>query len=292
MSSTVPTSRAHATGQDQAPPVWWPLVSTFAELSQELLAEKDERAIYVLMCRRVHAVVPATELCGITMRRRRGRLESVSTSDPLAEQVDELQYTLREGPCMEAALEVDHYLAEDVATDPRWPSWGPRAAELGVRSLVSVQLPSDTLHDRHQPLGALNLYSSRVGAFGPDQLRIAQVFARHAANALAAARERSGLEQAVEARHLVGVAQGVLRQRYDLDLDTAFEVLARFSNERNVKLRDLAAQVVAERGLPDDLDAGTAAAEAADARDDRDRTGRTADGPHVPAQAPTPDPLP
>lgn len=278
MTSAAPPSRRPATEQEQAPPAWWPLVTTFAELSQELLSEKSEAALYPLMCRRVYAVVPATELCGITMRRRRGRLESVSTSDPIAEQVDELQYSLREGPCMEAALEVDHYLAEDVATDPRWPSWGPRAAELGVRSLVSVQLPSDTLHDRHQPLGALNLYSSRVGAFGPDQLRVAQVFARHAANALAAARETTGLEQAVEARHLVGVAQGIVRQRYDLDLDTAFEVLARLSNERNVKLRDLAAQVVAERGLPDGGDGAP---------------GATGDGgPHVPAQGPAPHSLP
>lgn len=248
-----------AAGSPDAPaPSWWPLLSAFAELSQELLAERDEQELYRLMCRRVHTVVPATDLCGITLRRRRGRLESVTTSDPVAEQADELQYTLREGPCMEAALEVDHYLAEDVAHDPRWPSWGPRAAELGIRSLISVQLPSDTLHDRHEPLGALNLYARRPGAFGPEQLRVAQVFARHSANALAAARQLNGLEHAVGARHLIGAAQGVLRQRYDLDLDTAFEVLSRLSSQRNVKLRDLAAQVVEERGLPGDDDGATA----------------------------------
>lgn len=233
-------------------PEGWSLVTAFADLSAELLAESDEPTLQQLVCRRALAVVPGAELAGVTMRRRRGRLESVATTDPLAAQADELQHALGEGPCAEAALEADWHLCEDLASDPRWPSWAPRAAALGIRSLVSVRLPSDTLHDRHEPLGALNLYARRPGALGPAQLRLAQVYARHAGNALAVARQRAGLEHAVSARHLVGAAQGVLRQRYDLDLETAFEVLTRLSSERNVKLRDLAARVVAERALPDD----------------------------------------
>lgn len=233
-----------------------------------MLAEHDEAALYSLVCRRVGTVLPAAELASVTLRRRRGRLETPAATDPVAEQADHLQYSLGEGPCMEAALEGAWYVSHDVGADPRWPSWGPRAAALGIRSLISVRLPADTLHERHEPLGALNLYARRAGALGPDELRIARVYAQHAGNALATARQLTGLEHAISARHLVGAAQGVLRQRYDLDLETAFELLTRLSNERNTKLRDLAAQVVAERALPDEV-----AEAAADHAAERPRVG-------------------
>jgi hypothetical protein len=250
-----PDGAAGTDSPDSPVPPWWPLLSAFAALSQELLAEHDEQALYSLICERVTRVVPAADLCGITVRRRRGRLESAATTDPVAEQADQLQYQLSEGPCVDATRqeEDDCHLAPDLARDPRWPSWGPRAAELGIRSLISVRLPSDTMHERHQPLGALNLYSGTPDAFGADHLALARVYARHAANALAAARQITSLEQATTSRHLIGVAQGVLCQRYDLEPEGAFELLGRLSSEHNLKLRDIAERVIAERGMPDGL---------------------------------------
>lgn len=222
----------------------------FAAISQELHAQHEEEATLDRICQRSLEVVPAADSCGITLRRRRGRLETVVSTDKLADRSDELQYQLGEGPCLDAALEHDAYLVRDTARDPRWPQWGPKVAELGVRSLISAQLSSTSLDGNQQTLGAINLYSSRIAAFTMEDFDHALIFASHAASALGAARLVTGLEGAMSSRHLIGVAQGILMQRYGMSMDQAFLALQRYSSSGNMKLRDLARIVVEQRHLP------------------------------------------
>jgi len=224
----------------------------FAALAESLLAEHDEAKVLGQICDRALAFVPGVTFCGITLRGPRRRLESACSTDPKAEQLDALQRDLGEGPCMEAAHDVQQmYVVTDLREDDRWPLWGPRAVELGIRSLISVKLSSETISDEHAPLGALNMYSTEVGWPEPGVVEIARIYTAHCANAVAQARQITGLQRAVEGRHLIGVAQGILVQRYGLDVDTAFDVLQRYSTTSNVKLRDVAAEVVERRGLPD-----------------------------------------
>lgn len=224
----------------------------FAALSEDLLAEHDEAAVLRQVCERSLEFVPGVDFCGITLRGPRRRLESACSTDPIAEKCDGLQRELGEGPCMEAAHDVQRmYVVDDLRSDVRWPKWGPAAVALGVRSLVSVKLSSETISEEHAPLGALNMYSTEAGWAAPDVVEIGRIYAVHCANALAQARQITGLQRAVDSRHLIGVAQGILMQRYDVGIDTAFEVLQRYSTTTNTKLRDVATQVVAHGGLPD-----------------------------------------
>jgi hypothetical protein len=78
------------------------------------------------------------------------------------------------------------------------------------------------------------------------------VFASHAATAINNANLVTGLQTALQSRHLIGVAQGILMSQYDMGLETAFEVLRRYSSHTNVKLRDVATRVVELRALPED----------------------------------------
>ncbi|QWC83942.1 ANTAR domain-containing protein [Nocardioidaceae bacterium] len=78
---------------------------------------------------------------------------------------------------------------------------------------------------------------------------MAKIYGAHASVALAAAREGEQLRAAVDSRHLIGLAQGILMERFDISVDRAFEVLRRYSQTRNVKLRQIAAEVVERRGL-------------------------------------------
>ena len=179
------------------------------------------------------------------------KVETVAASSEVARLCDALQYDLGEGPCLEAIWDNDWYATHDTSTDTRWPRWGPRVAEQGVGSVLSMQLATET-----ETLGALNLYAGPTHAFTPDDIDLALIFAAHATNALSAARLVTGLQTAVQSRHLIGVAQGILMNRYELTLDQSFEVLRRFSSQANIKLRDLAAAVIEHRRLPDlDLEA-------------------------------------
>ena len=69
----------------------------------------------------------------------------------------------------------------------------------------------------------------------------------HTATVLELVSELHGLRTALQSRHSIGLAQGVLMQRFDLDVDSSFRYLTRQSQHANVKLRDIADRVVEGR---------------------------------------------
>jgi GAF domain-containing protein len=175
-----------------------------------------------------------------------GRITTASATGPDVERADELQVECGEGPCVEAITRQRDFIADDLGTDSRWPSWGPRAAALGWRSILSVGLAGT-----ERAFGALNLYPRQEAFFNPDDLALAEMFSAQASVALAGARERDSLLKAVEARHLVGQAQGILMERYSIDAAQAFTVLRRYSSHLNRKLRLVAEDIVTSRRLPE-----------------------------------------
>jgi AmiR/NasT family two-component response regulator len=75
--------------------------------------------------------------------------------------------------------------------------------------------------------------------------------ARHAAVAMASTREQDNLWKAIDARQLIGQAQGILMERFAIDADQAFTVLRRYSQDRNLKLNVVAQRLIETRRLPD-----------------------------------------
>lgn len=220
------------------------LAAVFAKLSRDMFASPGTHVTFELIAERAVEVVPACDFVGITLRDK-GHTRTVASTSSAAVACDQLQYELGEGPCRDALVDDEAYLIEDVATDPRWPRWGPRAAEAGAGSILSVRLADDS-----QTLGALNLYARKPGAFDSNSVDLALVFASHAATAVSATNLVSGLQTALQSRHLIGAAQGVLMVRHDLSLGAAFEVLRRYSNDTNLPLREVARMVVEDKALP------------------------------------------
>jgi hypothetical protein len=105
------------------------------------------------------------------------------------------------------------------------------------------------LFEAKHSVGALNLYSRAVGALA-DVGFLGGIFSEHARTAIAYAREVEQLNHAVTSRQLVGQAVGILMERYDLTDDRAFAFLARVSQDRNVKLRAIAQEVIELRRWP------------------------------------------
>jgi GAF domain-containing protein len=173
-------------------------------------------------------------------------LTPVSTAEAINKAHD-LQIEFGEGPCLEVITAVsDHYLTQDAASDPDYPQWGPAVAELGFSSIISVVLGTD----EHR-YGSLNLYAEQKNAFGPDDLALAEIFARHAAVALASAHEGHKLKAELDARKLIGQAQGILMERFNLDADRAFDLLRQHAQARDVGLRAVSDWIVQNRSNPD-----------------------------------------
>lgn len=169
-----------------------------------------------------------------------------ASTDEMARVGDRLQYETGEGPCLSAIWEEETVYVPDLTHDPRWLRWGPRLAETtGVRSSFSVRL--FTIDDT---LGALNMYATKDAAFNVDDKAEAVAIAAHIAVAVAAAQNLEQYETALDSRTIIAQACGLVMERFNMDSSQAFAVLSRLSQTQNVKLRDIATELVHTRRLP------------------------------------------
>ena len=90
----------------------------------------------------------------------------------------------------------------------------------------------------------LNLYSEQVSAFDEHDEAVGLLLASHAAVALVGAQQRQFLRAGLDSRDLIGQAKGMLMERYRISADRAFALLIRLSQDNNVRLAEIAAQVV------------------------------------------------
>lgn len=222
--------------------------SAFAELAAQLHSEsEDEDVTAHSIVVRAAEVVSEADHVSITIATARGGYATLASTSDLATTADALQYEMDEGPCLEVVETASWFRSGDVASDPRWTRWGPAASGLGLGSVLAVRLiTSDATSD-----GALNFYSATIGAFfDTETIDLAQVYAVHGANALSSARMVTGLRTALTSRHAIGMAQGMLMERYRIDQQRSFELLRRTSSVHNIKVRDLATSVIETGNLP------------------------------------------
>jgi GAF domain-containing protein len=216
------------------------LATVMAQVALTLGAAPNLDETLVSITRSACDTIPGADFASISARFRDGHLETLAPTHELVTQADALQYDLREGPCYEAATEDKTVVADDLEADPRWSRYGPAVAKLGIRSQLALEL-----YDNPESRGALNLYSAERGIL-TNQLDLAELFATHAAIAMGHVRTVGGLVQALSTRKLIGEAIGITMERYRIDEDAAFKFLVRVSQTSNIKLRDVAAQIVSQ----------------------------------------------
>ena len=195
--------------------------------------------------------------CGMTMRSN-GRPVTVACSDPLAAQVDEVQYALDDGPCLHAMRDGHVVRIEDTADKARWPEFEARAAARGIRSCLALPLRSGPLksgppNSDSPTVGALNLYARTASAFGAAEARRAENFAQNASRALTLAMRMAShaalieqLRSSLVSRTVIDQALGIIKSRERCSQDRAFAILRTASQHSNVKLRDIATAIVTD----------------------------------------------
>jgi GAF domain-containing protein len=170
----------------------------------------------------------------------------------LALDADELQYERGYGPCMDAGRTGTVLLIDDTRVETRWPDYTAHVAARGVLSSLSVPLPIQT-----DVIGALNIYSREPSAFSPEAVEIAEELAGHVAvavgNAIAVTEATTLVEQmrrAMDSRASIDQAMGVIMAQNRCDADAAFAILTRASQNRNIKLREIARSAVMSVSRP------------------------------------------
>ncbi|NEB03630.1 GAF and ANTAR domain-containing protein [Streptomyces sp. SID13726] len=218
-----------------------------AAMARDLLAQDSVGSTLDRIGASATELVEGCTAAGILVLHER-RVETLAATHQLVVDSDRLQARLEQGPCFDAARtsrgERVYRIADLTAESRRWPVFAPQAHKLGVGSMMGFLLFTED-----DDLGALNLYSREPGAFTEASELAGWLLASHAAVALSAARTHAQMEQAVSTRHAIGEAMGILMGSHHLTEDQAFDVLRRYSQENNVKLREVARQVCEKGGL-------------------------------------------
>jgi len=194
--------------------------------------------------------VPGTLTCGITVGNG-NRVITVASADDLGAQLDEYQYDLDEGPCLEALRTGQVVSAPDLATDRRWGAYPGIATAHGVAAIHASPLQT-----AGGTVGVLNLYSDEVGGFDSDtrQHLIAQ-FAAVGAVGISSTLRNSGdvqltrqLTNALSTRAVIDQAIGIVMATRNCTAAEAFTTLRTLSQTRNVRLARIAQDLVDRTG--------------------------------------------
>ncbi|MBY8345408.1 GAF and ANTAR domain-containing protein [Streptomyces spinosirectus] len=224
---------------------WALFAQQMATLARDLLAQTSVDATLERITGSAVELVEGCDAAGILMLHDK-KVRTLAPTDKLVIDSDRLQEQLGEGPCFDAARTKDgervFRIPDFTREQPRWPDYAPRAQRLGVGSMMGF-----LLYTEDEELGALNIYSRRPGAFTEAGELAGWLLASHAAVSFSSARTHAQMEQALGTRHMIGEAMGILMGSHDLTEDGAFDVLRRYSQERNIKLREVA-RLICEQG--------------------------------------------
>lgn len=196
--------------------------------------------------------IPGADGAGLTMLED-NRAQTVVASADFVNAVDDVQYGLGEGPCLLAVASGRTQTSGSLGGEARWPHFGPRVGRLGVHSVLSLPLllPGRDATDR--VVGAMNVYAHAKNAFGPEAVRIGELFARPAAvsvhNAQVLAQSQrlaTQLTEALTSRAVIDQALGVLMSRTGASPQEAFERLRMMSQTQHVRVAEVSRLLVDE----------------------------------------------
>ena len=222
------------------------LAIRLSELARSL---QDEESLSDTLSGIVHAAVgtiPGAQYAAISVIEGGRTVKTRAGTDDLVYQLDQAQSDTHQGPCLDALYNQQTVRLSDMDAETRWPKFSRRAVELGVGSMLCLQL-----YVEQDNLGALNLQSRKKDAFNDESEQIGLLFAAHAGVAMAGAQKQQQLAKAMSVRDLIGQAKGILMERYKIRNDQAFNLLVRASQNTNTKLVDVARYLVDTGELAD-----------------------------------------
>jgi GAF domain-containing protein len=225
--------------------------NAFDELGRLSFAEHSLESVLQRVTALAAQVLPWEPVTSVTIIDR-GNPSTAASSGELALTLDETQYRLGAGPCLDAAASGRRSELADTRAATAWTEFAAIAAAHGCGSVLSFPLPV-----QEQVSGALNVYGRDVPL--PDR-RALDVVARFAAYAVvpvsnmylyeSAVERATHLQTALDSRAVIDQAKGILMERFKLTADQAFQVLTRVSMESNTKVREVAERFVVTGELP------------------------------------------
>ncbi|GAC1367900.1 MAG: hypothetical protein NVSMB32_12950 [Actinomycetota bacterium] len=226
------------------------LTLTLTELSRLLLKEETLASTLERVAVLAAHLIPGADAASVTVADSAGTPSTASSTHDLVSTLDAEQYRLDEGPCLAALRERQIFQVDSMAEEARWRNFCPLALASGIASLMAIPLGGNGTAP-----GAINFYSRQAHVFTEVDRALATLFAAQASVAADNARtfaelrcERDKmaqrLQEALRSRAVIDQAVGVIMERERLTPEEAFRMLRSASQRINVKVRDIAAEIV------------------------------------------------
>ena len=218
---------------DPADPVAF--AAALAGLLVDVTSCPDREAGWTVISRAAAALVTGAEhadIIAVAGRQPEGPTEPLTAVGGVGSLM-QVHRAAGDGPCVDVAAGGEQVLVHDLHTDSRWPRFTTRAP-WQVRSLLCTPLDLP-----RKAVGVLTLWSTRAWAFDDTSSRQAALVGTFAALAISHWQQVTNLQAMTDSRDLIGQGKGILMQRHGLKADDAFGVLARASQNHNMKLRDV-----------------------------------------------------
>lgn len=220
--------------------------TVFAALAEIIYQGSDANQMYAAICIAATLTVRGCDHASL-LARENDRYVTVGASDRLAQQIDELERRAGDGPCIDAIEEETPQIDTDLTTPSLWPGLAQvLVAETPVRGAMGFRLMIDKRKG-----AALNLFSDTPNMFDAESAGHAAVlaaFASVAINAVAKGEDAASLRRGLLSNREIGKAVGMLMLLHDVTEEQAFDLLRRHSQAVNVKLADVAREVIQKRG--------------------------------------------
>jgi hypothetical protein len=181
---------------------------------------------------------------------------SVCSDNDVSALIEELQYTLGEGPCVDAYHQGGPVLEPDLVDPitPRWFAFTPPVVEAGARAVFGFPLQVGAIR-----LGALNLYRDRPGPLNDEQYADALVLAGVAAQAVLAMQAQAPpgmlaaeLDEGANFRFVVHQASGMVAVQLGVSVGEALLRLRAYAFGNDRLLAEVAEEVVGRQLRFDD----------------------------------------
>lgn len=223
------------------------LVHTMVELADSLVEDFDVVELLSLLARRCVEVLDVSA-AGVMLVAPEGDLRVVASSSEAMRLVELFEVQANEGPCLDCYRTGEAVINVDLASldHGRWPHFAPVALEAGFRSVDALPMRL-----RGSVIGALNLFGADTGPLAQDDVLAAQALAHVATIAILQQRIVSEartlgdqLNHALSSRVVIEQAKGVLAERTGLSMEASFETMRMHARDRNLRLADVARNVI------------------------------------------------
>jgi len=192
----------------------------------------------------VRKLLPQVDHVSISLvkHRRSGRVQREKTvatgNSPML--FADTQWEDGDGPGIDAIASHDVVTVDDVDAEPRWPQLMEVVRRrTPIRSSLAVAMTAaDT------DVGIIVMHSESRHAFDPGSIGTAQTLGVHAGIAVSTARRGEQFAQALASRDVIGQAKGMIMERFGVDADRAFAMIATLSQESNTPVAQVSRQLV------------------------------------------------